>query len=104
MKQADRRSGPLALTALGVVTLALLGGCAPHLVPLHGQTEAQTRIDQRECAEYAHAAGETAYLQASVWETDSDEARQVAYDRVHKQCITERGYRMKGESDESESH
>ncbi len=97
MRQTDRRFRPLALIVLGAVTLALLSGCAPHLVPLRGQTEAQTRRDQRECAEYAHAAGETAYLQASVWETDADNARQVAYDRVHEQCVTERGYRMKGE-------
>ncbi len=53
MKQADRRFGPLALTALGVGTLAVLGGCAPYLEPLHGQTKAQTQRDQRECAEYA---------------------------------------------------
>lgn len=97
MGRTDRRFGPLALPALGAVTLALLGGCTVHLVPLRGQTEAQTRIDQRECAEHAGAAGEKAYLQATVWETDADNAREVAYDQVHKQCLAERGYRMKGE-------
>jgi hypothetical protein len=78
MRRTDRRFGPLALPALGAVTLALLGGCAVHLVPLHGQTEAQTRIDQQECAEHAGAAGEKAYLQATVWETDADHFRSHA--------------------------
>ncbi len=99
MRQADRRFGGLVLTALGPVTLALLGGCAPYIVPLRGQTEAQTRRDQRECAERGHVAGERAYLEATVWETDADNARQLAYDQAHGKCLEELGYKMKVESD-----
>ncbi len=99
MRQADRGFGRLVLTALGPVTLALLGGCAPYIVPLRGQTEAQTRSDQRECAERGHVAGERAYLQASVWETDPDEARQTAYNQAHEKCLEELGYKMKVEKE-----
>lgn len=99
MRPADRRFDPLALTALGAVTAALLGGCTPYIVPLRGQTEAQTRRDQWECAHRGHAAGQAAYLRASVWETDADEARDVAYKEAEGKCLEELGYKMKGESD-----